>query len=166
APLGRRVELEALVRAGRLDYRQPQFELLDITRYLAGVALTRHGIGARSGRLGAALLAGHDAERRRFSPYGNDKLGARVFGSLALRPRVLLHAELLYLKTHYHDGRFLGIERDDELLLALGGVEFAGWPGRGWTIAPQLRFTDNDSTVRLFAYDRFEAMLFVRRAFD
>lgn len=164
--LSERLEISALVRGGVLEYDQSAYQVLDVDRYLGGVALTRFGLRNGSARIGAALLAGRDEARRAGSPFSNDKFGARLFAGIALRPRSTLYGELLYLDTQFDGLGFFGMQRHDQQLLAFVGFDAENWPVRNWTVSPQIRYTDNRSNVSLFDYDRVEAMIFVRRLFQ
>jgi hypothetical protein len=159
-------EFAGLLRAGRLDFLQDDLEILDVDRYLGGIALTRLNLRNGTARLGAAALVGRDDERRASSPYGNEKWGLRLYGGILLRPQSTLYGEVLYLDTQFEGVGFFGAQRRDEQAMAYVGVDFQNWPRIGWTVSPQLRFTDNRSNVSLFKYERFEAMVFVRRLFQ
>jgi tetratricopeptide (TPR) repeat protein len=159
-------ELATVARVGRLQYARDDLHILDVDRLLGGLALTRHNLGDVSGRLGVAVLTGREDPRRAGSPYGNDKLGARLFGGWLLRPQSSLYAEAVWMQSRYEGVGFFGARRIDRQLSAILGVDVQNWPAVNWTVSPQLRFTDNDSTVSLFRYDRLEAALFVRRAFQ
>jgi tetratricopeptide (TPR) repeat protein len=159
-------EFAGLLRAGRLDFLQDDLQILDVDRYLGGIALTRLNLRNGTARLGAAALVGRDDERRASSPYGNDKWGLRLYAGILLRPQSTLYGEVLYLDTQFDGVGFFGAQRRDEQSMAYVGVDFQNWPRIGWTVSPQLRFTDNRSNVSLFKYERFEAMVFVRRLFE
>jgi tetratricopeptide (TPR) repeat protein len=158
-------EVALNARAGRQQYEEEALEVLDIDRYVGGVSLTRLDLGERAGRLGVALLGGRDDARRDGSPYGNDRLGARLFGGLLLRPRSSLYADLAWQETDYGDSDFFGQTRRDEQWSAQLAFEFQNWPAAQWNVSPRVRFIDHDSTVSLYDYDRTEFALFVRRSF-
>jgi outer membrane protein len=164
--LGDKLELSGLVRGGALQFQQRALQPLDVDRYLAGLALTRYGLRNGKARLGGALLAGRDEARRNASPFSNDKFGARLFGGISLRPRSTLYGELLYLDTRYDGLGFFGLQRHDQQYLAFIGFDAEDWPRQHWTVSPQIRFTDNRSNISLYSFDRFEAMIFVRRLFE
>jgi outer membrane protein len=152
------------VRAGSLEYRDEGLRILDTNRYLAGFSLTRFNVGARGARVGATLLLGTDDAKQVGSPYGNDRYGVRLFGSMALRPRAVAYAEISGMNTRF-DGSFFGSKRDDDQLALTLAADLQDFPARRWTITPRLRFTKNDSNIALYEYDRFEAVLYIRRGF-
>jgi hypothetical protein len=152
------------LRAGTLEYRQDSLRILDADRYLAGVSLTRTNIDWKAARVGVALLIGADDAKQGDSPYGNDRYGVRLFGSMALRPDATAYAELSGISTRY-DGSFFGSSRDDDQLGVTVALDLQNFPARSWSMTPRLRFVKNDSNVALYEYNRFEAVVFIRRAF-
>jgi hypothetical protein len=152
------------LRAGTLDYRSPALQILDANRYLAGFSLTRLNLGNGTGRAGVALLAGVDDARQSGSPYGNNRFGARVFGSWLVRPRSMLLAEISHTRTDF-DGSFFGASRKDDQLGLSVALDLQDFPAAHWSVAPRLRYLNNDSNISLYEYDRLEAVVFVRRGF-
>ena len=152
------------LRAGTIEYEDPALKLLDANRYLAGFTVTRSNVGERSGRIGLVLLAGMDDAKTSGSPYGNDRYGARLFGSWLLRPQATLYAEVSTLTTDF-DGRFFGSSRKDDQLGFTVAFDFQNFPFSKWSVAPRLRYVQNDSNISLYEYDRFEAVVFIRRGF-
>ena len=159
-------ELSGLARIGRVNYRQPALAVMDVDRVLGGMALTRFNLGDRSGRLGVALIAGQDDARLAGSPYGNDRYGARLYGGMLLRPQSTLYAEISYQRADFKGGSgFFGVDRRDNQMVAIIGLDIQNWPATGWSLSPQLRHTQNDSSVALYEFSRTEAALFLRHSF-
>jgi len=152
------------LRGGTLEYEQPTLEVLDVDRYLAGLSLTRLNIGERSGRIGIALLGGSDDTKQAGSPYGNDRYGARAFASWLMRPQSSVYLEASYMTTDY-DGTFFGSDRSDDLFGATVALDFQNFPAAKWSVAPRVRYMKNDSSISLYEYDRFEAVIYIRRSF-
>ncbi len=69
------------LRAGKLEYQERDLRILDADRYLGGLSVTRLNLFGGKARAGAVLLAGMDDAKEAGSPYGNDRLGVRLFGS-------------------------------------------------------------------------------------
>jgi len=152
------------VRAGSVEYRDNALRILDTHRYLAGFSLTRFNVGPRNARIGATLLLGTDEARQAGSPYGNDRYGVRFFGSMVVRPNAVAYAEVSAMNTSY-DGAFFGDRRKDEQLALTLAADLQNFPSRSWTLTPRLRYMKNDSNVALYEYDRFEAVVYLRRGF-
>ena len=160
------LELSASLRGGPLRYESPALEIMDVERYLGGLSLQRLNIGERAGRAGLTLLAGRDDPRSATSPYGSDRRGARAFGSVLLRPQSALYGELSWITADFDSGSgFFGSRRKDTQGTAVLGLDLQNFPRAGWSIGPQLRYTQNDSNVSLYQYERIEAAVFVRHVF-
>jgi tetratricopeptide (TPR) repeat protein len=152
------------LRGGTLEYVPDSLKILDADRYLAGLSLTRLNIGASSGRIGVALLVGKDDARRSGSPYGNDRYGARLYASWLIQSQSSVYFELSEMTSDY-DGTFFGDRRKDDLFAATLAFDFQNFPAAQWSIAPRLRYMKSDSDVSLYEYDRFEAVVYIRRSF-
>jgi hypothetical protein len=152
------------VRAGKLEYQDDALRILDTNRYLAGFSVTRFNLGERGMRVGGTLLLGTDDTKRTGSPYGNDRYGIRLFGSMAVRANAVAYAELSEMSTSY-DGSFFGSRRDDDQFALTLAADLQDFPARRWTLTPRLRYLKNDSNVSLYEYDRFEAVVYIRRGF-
>ena len=161
---GSEYEGSVSVRAGKVEYRDDALRILDTNRYLAGLSLTRFNVGGRSARIGATLLLGLDDAKQSGSPYGNDRYGLRLFGSMAVLANAVAYAEISGLSTRF-DGSFFGNARHDNQLGLTLAADLQDFPARRWTLTPRFRYMKNDSNISLYEYDRFEAVLYVRRGF-
>ena len=68
---------------------------------------------------------------------------------------VLLYASIGSLKSDY-DGLFFGSTRQDKQLTSFIQLEFQNFLTEGLTIAPCIRYVDNESDIQLYDYDRTE----------
>ncbi|MEJ1961142.1 MAG: hypothetical protein WDO56_06190 [Gammaproteobacteria bacterium] len=137
------------LRAGTLEYRQESLRILDANRYLAGVSLTRSILGESTARAGVALLLGMDDAKQGGSPYGNDRYGLRVFGSMAVLPQATAYAELSAIRTDY-DGSFFGSTRADDQFGVTLALDVQNLPSRNWVVTPRLRYLKSDSNIALY----------------
>ena len=156
--LNERWDLSLAVRGGALRY-DDVIEVLDVNRvlYTLGVAYRF----SSQGRFIIEGVGGSDSERQSGSPYGNSKLGARLGLHTEIGDNAYLHASLGSLTSDY-DGRFFGVAREDTQLTGLLQLEFRNVITNGLTIAPRVRYIDNDSDVALYDYDRTEVGLLIR----
>lgn len=157
-------EAAVSLRGGTLDYEAQALKILNADRYLAGLSLARLNIGQSSGRVGAALLVGKDDASRSGSPYSNDRYGARLYASWLIQSQSSVYLELSHMTSDY-DGQFFGASRKDDLLAATVALDFQNFPAGRWSVAPRLRYMKSDSDVPLYEYDRFEAIVYIRRSF-
>ena len=63
------------------------------------------------------------------------------------------------------DGTFFGGKRDDNQLALTVAADLQDFPARRWTLTPRVRYMKNDSNISLYEYDRFEAVVYLRRGF-
>jgi hypothetical protein len=68
------------------------------------------------------------------------------------------------MATRY-DGSFFGSRRHDDQLGLTLAFDLQEFPARRWTVTPRLRYVKNDSNVSLYEYDRYEAVVYIRRGF-
>ncbi len=156
--LSEKWDLRFSVRGGALRFAD-SIEILDVDRvlYTAGGS---YRFGSRS-RINMELIGGSDNEKQSGSPYGNSKSGGRLSISAAIGESSFLHASLGRLSSDY-DGLFFGATRDDTQLTSTLQLEFRDVLTPGLTIAPRIRYIDNDSDVTLYDYDRTEIGLLIR----
>ena len=158
-------EIGSAARIGVVRFQQDELEILDVNRYLGSLSLTRTAIGERNGRVGFAALLGTDDAEEDDSPYGNDRLGGRLFGGWQLGPASSLYVEAAYLETDFEDSPgFFGEDRVDEQWTFALSTDYRDWPAPGYSLVPTLRFTNTDSSVSLYEYDRFELGVYLRRS--
>ena len=156
--LNDRWELRFSLRAGALRYDEA-IEVLDVNRilYTAGLAYRFQS----RGRIAIEAIGGSDDEQQSGSPYGNSKSGARLSIDAPMGQSAYLFASVGRLTSDF-DGLFFGVPRKDTQLTSLLQFEFRDVLTDGLTIAPRVRYIDNDSDVALYDYDRMEVGLLIR----
>jgi len=156
--LNERWDLSLTLRGGALRHDEA-IEVLDVDRllYTLGFAYRFQS----QGRVALEAIGGSDSERQSGSPYGNSKSGARLSISTAIGDTTYLFASLGSLSSDY-DGLFFGMRRKDTQLTSLLRFEFRDVMTNGLTIAPRVRYIDNDSDVALYDWDRTEIGLMIR----
>jgi tetratricopeptide (TPR) repeat protein len=156
--LNERWDLSLTLRGGSLRHDE-SIEVLDVDRLLYTLGIT-YRFQSR-GRLVFEAIGGSDSERQSGSPYGNSKSGARVSINTAVGDTTYLFASLGSLSSDY-DGLFFGSRRKDTQLNSVLQFEFRDVITNGLTIAPRVRYIDNDSDVALYDWDRTEVGLLIR----
>jgi tetratricopeptide (TPR) repeat protein len=99
------------------------------------------------------------------SPFGNDRWAASLSGSRAIAQGILLSLDAGYKNTDF-DGSFFGDQREDDQWNATLSMYVFDWPGQGWRVIGQVGYTDVDSTLDLYTYDRTLVGLSFHRAFE
>ena len=156
--LNERWDIRIGLRGGALRY-DDSIEVLDVDR-----ALYTFGASYRfasSGRFSIEAIGGNDEEQQSGSPYGNSKSGARLGLSAPVGDSSFLIASVGSLTSDY-DGLFFGLPREDTQWTSLLQFEFRDVFTDGLTIAPRVRYVDNDSDFGLYDYQRFEGGVLIR----
>ena len=90
-----------------------------------------------------------------------EKSGARISLNAPLGRSAYLFASIGSLESDY-DGLFFGSSREDTQQTSILQIEFRDVFTDGLTLAPRLRYVDNDSDIGLYKYDRLEGGLLIR----
>ena len=160
--LGRRVssswDLTMGLRGGALRH-DASIEVLDVDRFLYSAGATYRY--SPLGSFGIELIGGDDSEKEDGSPYGNSKFGGRIVLTAPVSNSGQLYASLGSLTSDY-DGQFFGADREDTQTSGLLQLEFRNVWFDGLSVVPRVRYTENDSDVALYDYDRTEVGLLIR----
>jgi len=139
-----------------IDYR-------DVRQYLSGATYAfdngrwSYGIGA---------FGGLEKERDDARPdVGRELYGGRGFLAYAFDERISVGAEVTGQFSDYRgQDNLFQRTRDDELVRTVVNLTYRVTPL--WSVRPEFRYTNNSSNIRTNDYERFETLLFVRRAFN
>jgi tetratricopeptide (TPR) repeat protein len=161
--LGRRMnerwDLSLGLRGGAQRFDE-SIETLDVNRFLYTLGVTRRFHAAL---ISVQAIGGDDSEVQSGSPYGNSKSGGRLSINAQVGASALLFASIGALKSDY-DGLFFGSTREDKQLTSFVQLEFRDVLTDGLSIAPRVRYVDNESDVDLYEYDRTEYGVMIRWA--
>lgn len=158
--LSDRWDLSVAVQSGALSYEE-SIEVMDVTRTL--YSLSGSYRFASRGLFTIEAIGGNDDERESNSPYGNSKAGGRMAITAPIGDYSYFFASLGSLRSDY-DGLFFGAAREDTQTTSLLQLEFRNVWTSGLTLAPRVRFINNESDVSLYDYDRTEVGLLIRWA--
>jgi tetratricopeptide (TPR) repeat protein len=115
--------------------------------------------------ISAMAMVGTDDTTESDSPFGNDRWAVMVSGSRIIAPGLLLSLDAGAQNTDY-DGQFFGEDREDDQWNASLSLHLFDWPSKGWRMIGNVAYTDVDSTLELYTYDRTVVGLTFHRAFD
>lgn len=146
-----------------LDMRYPRQHLRDVRRTVAGVSFATVLRSGKSLYLG--VYGGEESPRRDgMDDLGHRFTGVRSGGQWILHPRWIAFANMDAERRRFGavDPFFTLQRKDVQWRLALG----LSWvPASGWLVTPQVEWTDVDSTVPIFTYQRRQVSITVRREF-
>ena len=101
------------------------------------------------------------------SPFDNDRWALALSASTIVAPSMLLAADAGYKNTDYDgDTNFFGRDREDDMYQASISLHLFDWPAQGWRTIARIAYTDVDSTIDLYTYDRTEVGFTFHRAFE
>ncbi len=146
-----------------LDMRYPGQRVRDVRRTVAGLS---HALVLRNGSI--VYLAGHAGEEAprlaAATDLGHRLAGVRLGGQWMLDPRWAAFGSIDVERRRFGavDPFFSRQRKDTQWRLVLG----LSWiPAPGWRITPQVEWTEVDSSVPIFPYQRKQVSLTVRREF-
>lgn len=138
----------------------------DADRGTAGVGYARSFPVRFSPTVFTGLYYADERERDRTRPdFGHKAWGVRLGGQLTLLDTVALFASAAYEDREYNGpDPFTGFgTRGDRQLDLRVGLNVT--PAKFWTVSPQLALTDNQSNIPFNDFNRFQALISVRREF-
>lgn len=109
-----------------------------------------------------SIFAGKSIARTPGSPYGNDHYGARATGIKPINNKLRLIGSTGAGWTRY-DGLFSGNVRNERRLDATASIEWR--PTKSFSISPSASYVYNTSTIVLYAYDKLDYHLNIRKDF-
>ncbi len=146
-----------------LDMRYPGQRLRDVRRSVAGLS---QALVLRTGSIVYfGVHAGEESPRLDGADdLGHRLIGARLGGQWMLHPRWAVFARIDGERRRFGavDPFFTVQRKDTQWRFSLG----VSWvPAPGWRVTPQVGWTDVDSTVPIFTYQRRQVYVTVRREF-
>lgn len=140
-------------------------EIQDVNVYAGRFGFEHYLNPARASVISALALVGTSSARDSESPFDNDHWAVTVRGSRLLTQRLLLSLDANARNTDFN-GRFFGESRKDKQWGAALSLHLFDWPAQGWRMIGRLGYTDVDSDLELYTYDRTEVGLTFHRAFE
>jgi tetratricopeptide (TPR) repeat protein len=142
-----------------------ELDIQDVDVYNARAGVEHYLDPQTASVISLLAMVGTDDATDSNSPFGNDRWALQVSGSRSIAPGVLLSLNAGARNTDF-DGTFFGVEREDDQWNATLSMYVFDWPGQGWRVIGQVGYTDVDSTIDLYTYDRTLVGLTFHRAFE
>jgi tetratricopeptide (TPR) repeat protein len=149
--------------------RYPDQDVRNVNQASGGVSITRAIEMKGDPVLFASLAGGNEDERDNGRPdMGRDFYGISIGGLYTLRSDVTAVAGLGYQRSRYGaTDPLFATTRVDNLFSASAGMIIGlkdNWDN--WEVRPVIRYTNNDSTIPINDYSRWQAFVNVRRTFQ
>ena len=161
--IGSSDQVSAYVQRTRLTYPTQEFRNAD--RTVVGGAWAHAYGGAGAPVVYAGAYAGEEDTRDNGVPhFGHDLVGVRAGGQMAFSDKWLGHVTVSYEDRQYggRDPLFLRDRHDKELQARIGATYSLN---RNWSFTPAVAFTNNESNIVIYDYDRWIASVTVRYDF-
>lgn len=145
--------------------RFPGQEVRDVDQFSLGAGLVHQFEGAGAPIVYASVYGGGDDEQDNArDDIGRSFAGVRVGGQYAWNARTLLTGGASWQWSRYGDEDPLFLERRrDHFILLRAGIEYA--LNRNWSLRPELQYANNDSTLPVNDFDRWQLLMTVRNDF-
>ena len=140
-------------------------EFRDANIYNARAGVEHYLDSVPGGVISAMAMIGTDSTTDSESPFDNDRWAVVVSGSRLVAPGMLLSLNAGAKNTDFN-GQFFGEQRDDDQWNANLSLHVFDWPAQGWRMIGRVGYTDVDSTVDLYTYDRTDVGLTFHKAFE
>ena len=140
-------------------------EIQDVNVYNARFGFEHYLNPATASVFSAMAMIGTDSVRDSESPFDNDRWALVVSGSRLLAPGLLFSLDAGYTNTDFNR-RFFGQQREDDQWNAALSLHLFDWPAQGWRVVGRAAYTDVESDLDLYTYDRTEVGLTFHRAFE
>lgn len=145
--------------------RFPGQDIRDVNQYGGGIGIVHAMDRAGDPIVYASAYGGADDEQENSRPdIGRTFAGVRVGGQYSWNRKTLLVGGVSYQWSRYgaEDPLFLE-RREDNFFLVRAGVQYA--LTRNWSVQPELQYTNNDSTLPVNDFDRWQAFVTIRNDF-
>ncbi|MFT4797892.1 MAG: tetratricopeptide (TPR) repeat protein [Sulfitobacter sp.] len=144
--------LMAFVRASEVRFDEAVLEIQDVDRLSYGLTVSQTFTSAV---MNLTFSAGEDDAQQAASPFSTDVYGVS-FSNSWYRPGGKIYFVEAGFSTTEYDDPFFAINREDDLLSLALGATWSKFPIEDWTTTLRVGYSEKDSTVSLYEFDRLE----------
>ena len=163
--IGQQRSMELRGTWGRLGYAGVQ-ALRDVDRGVIDLAITQLFDTAYQPKLrGNLYVVGENNRQAGFAHVAHDALGVQLFGELTVAGNLSVYGLVGYEVRDYGGVDPLYFKsRDDHYQTVTLGLKYV--PAPRWELVPEVRYSQNDSNLGLYEYDRLQATIMLLRRFN
>ncbi len=154
--------LSLFFRYGEIRFQEPALEIRDVDQFMGGLGFSR---SFSSGQASLTLTGSQEDPIQVGSPFANDALGVQLATLIFGKGGRSYFAEASAMKTKY-DLQFFGFDREDDVYSVALGASFSGFPMSGWNTTFRVNYSEKDSTVSLYQFERYEIGFTFRKLFN
>jgi len=144
--------LMAFVRASEVRFDETALEIQDVDRLSYGLTMSQTFTSAV---MNLTFTGGGDDAQQSASPFSTDTYGVS-FSNSWYRPGGKIYFVEAGLSTTEYDDPFFAINRDDDLKSVAVGGSWSKFPIDDWMTTFRVGYSEKDSTVSLYEFERLE----------
>lgn len=163
--LSQSTQFSLFLQHAALSYPDPTQQIRDAHRTIGGLGVAHAFGGEYAPVVFASVYGGEEKEDDDSVPQlGHKPWGFRVGAQSAVASRMILFGTASYEQRKYNgdDPLFL-VRRDDNYYDVTIGINYTFAPK--WSLRPQATYTDNQSNIEIYSYNRTVAQIGLRRDF-
>lgn len=154
------------IRGGVARYADA-LDIRDADQYSVRFGAETYLDPATGSTLGFSTTYSTDQTDDPLSPYENDRYGLSLTGSRIISRSLMLGVNFSASKLEYTGKvNFFGVDREDDMYSASASLHWIDFPAPGWRTSARVGYSDNDSNIDLYTYDRAEVGVTFHRAFE
>jgi FimV-like protein len=151
----------AFSRVSQVRFEESALQVQDVDRLTYGFSVTQ---SFETAVMNVSLTGGGDDAKQSTSAFSTDTYGINFSNTWYRAGGKQYFLDAGVSNTEYDDP-FFGIDREDDLLTLGVGTTWANFPLADWTSTFRVSFSEKDSTVSLYEFDRVEAGLSLQKLF-
>lgn len=153
--------LLAFARYSEVRFDESALQVQDVDRLTYGLTLSQ---AFSTAVLNVTLTGGGDDADQSTSPFSLDTYGITVSNTWYRPSGRAYFIDASYTDTEYDD-QFFGFDRDDELTAFSVGATLNKFPTNDWVTTIKVAWSEKDSTLTLYEFDRVETGITLQRVF-
>lgn len=153
--------LMAFARYGEVRFEESTLQVQDVDRLSYGLTISQTFTAAV---LNVSLTGGGDDADQSTSPFSLDTHGIAVSNTWYRPSGRAYFVDASYSETEYDD-QFFGLDREEETKAFSVGATLNKFPAKDWVSTIKVAYSQKDSTVSLYEFDRVETGVTLQRVF-
>ena len=151
----------AFARASQVRFDDKALQVQDVDRLTYGVSVIQ---AFTASVLNLSLTGGRDDADQSASPFSTDTMGMTLSNTWFTPNDRSYFVDATFSTTEFDDP-FFGIDRTDDLMAFSAGATYNKFPARDWVTTARVGYSEKDSDVSLYEFDRLEMTLTFQRKF-
>lgn len=153
--------LSSFLRAGAMRFEESVLEVRDVDQFMYGVSISQIYSNAM---FNVSVRGNTDDAKQSNSPFSADGYGINISNSWFLSGGKVLFVEASASTLEYDDV-FFDLNREDDITTFGVGAIWPKFPVKDWTTTFRVNYSEKESTVSLYEFDRVEIGLSFNKSF-